>query len=129
MTVYYTIGHNLYESSTSTFLRAYWLDALSAGQAGRALGGHRQGRDRLPRRHLPALVFPLGISAAKLGVFYLTHREVMNTAIRQTPRVLELLVDFYRQYPVLFEHLAYNLGKQLIVSIPRGGGPEDVAFF
>jgi hypothetical protein len=130
MTVYYTIGHNLYESSTSTFLRAYWLDVLSAG-ARRA--EHWVVIAKVEVAFLEGIFVPwyflLGISAAKLGVFYLTHREVMNTAIRQTPRVLELLVDVYRQYPVLFEHLAYNLGKQLIVSIPRGVGPEDVAFF
>jgi hypothetical protein len=38
MTVYYTIGHNLYESSTSPFLRAYWLDALSAGARRLSIG-------------------------------------------------------------------------------------------
>jgi outer membrane protein OmpA-like peptidoglycan-associated protein len=129
-TVYYTIGHNLYKSSTSTFLRAYWIDAFSAG-ARRA--EHWVVIANVEIVLLEGIFVPwyllLGISAAKLGIFYLTHREVMNAAIRQTPRVLGLLVDFYQRYPVLFEHLAYTLGKQLIISIPRGVGAEDVAFF
>jgi len=130
MTVYYTIGHNLYESSTSTFLRAYWIDALSAG-AKRA--EHWVIIAKVEIALLEGIFVPwyllLGISAAKLGLFYLAHREVVNAAIRQTPRILGLLDDFYQRYPVLFEHLAYNLGKQVFVSIPRGVDAQDVAFF
>jgi outer membrane protein OmpA-like peptidoglycan-associated protein len=129
-TVYYTIGHNLYESSTSMFLRAYWIDALAAG-ARRA--EHWVVIAKVEIALLEGIFVPwyflLGISAARLGVFYLTHRELMNTAIRQTPRVLRLLVEFHERYPVLFDHLAFNLGKELIVSIPQGIGAEDVAFF
>src|SRR5262249_6840390 len=58
-----------------------------------------------------------------------THRQEVNLALEQTPKVIRLLRDLQQRYPTLFKKLLLTAAKELLIALPSGVSAEDVAFF
>jgi len=129
-TVYYTIDDRLYEYGTSDFIRAEYLNALSAG-ATRAMPMVYMAKAEVAL--LTGIFVPwygmLGLTAAKLGLAYSGHKKEFDIAFRKAPVVLRMLQDLRRRYPVLFSKLARTAAWKVLADLPHGVTSEDVAFF
>jgi hypothetical protein len=130
MTTYYTIDDRLYEYGTSDFIRAEYLNALSAGAA-RAMPMVYLAQAEAAL--LMGIFVPwygmLGLTAAKIGLMYSTNKREFNVALQKAPVVLKLLQDFRRRYPTFFKKLMATAAREVLTDLPSGVGAEDVAFF
>jgi len=128
--VYYTVGHNLYESSPYTFLRSFWFDALAKGAAS---ASHWSTIAKVEFALLEGIFVPwyllVGVSVAGAVLSYTAHKDQVDAALRQVPRVLRLLQDFYARYPRLFTKIAWSVAKEVFGDLPKGIEAEDIAFF
>lgn len=130
MTTYYTIDDRLYEYGTSDFIRAEYLNALSAGAA-RAMPMVYLAKAETAL--LMGIFVPwygmLGLTAAKIGLLYSTNKREFNVALQKAPIVLRLLQDLRQRHPTLFKKLMTTAAKEVLFDLPSGVGAEDVAFF
>ncbi|NJM40843.1 MAG: hypothetical protein HC853_08755 [Anaerolineae bacterium] len=130
MYVNYTIGDRLYEWSTADFIRDEWFNAVG-----------RAGASAMPMIYLAkaemALItglfvpwyFLLGIGVAKVGLFYYMHRNQVNIAIQQAPRILSALSYLRQNHPTLFSKLLSSTAQEVLTNLPSGITGEDIGFF
>lgn len=130
MTVDYTVGDRLYEWGTGSFIRDEWLNALSRGAA-RAMPMVYLAQVEIT--FLTALFVPwqivLGMFVAKTAFFYSRHKDLLDRAVRNSPNVMRLILEFQKRCPTLFDKLCLTAGKNVLVNFPRGVAAEDVAYF
>ena len=128
--VYYTVGHNLYESSPSTFLRTFWFDALARGVAS---ASYWTTVAKVEIALLEGIFVPWYLlaapSVAVALVSYAAHPDRVHAGVRQAVRVIQLLWDFRGRYPRLFDRIAWSVGKEVLADLPKGVEAEDIAFF
>jgi hypothetical protein len=129
-TVLYAVGDNLYESWTSVFIFAEWLNALGRG-AERATGMIYLAKAEMAL--LEGIFVPwytaLGLIPAKIAVFYIGHRNTVDRALKMAPKVLRLINEFKKRYPSLYKKIRNTLGKEILRDLPSGVTAQDIAFF
>jgi hypothetical protein len=69
------------------------------------------------------------MACAKAGLFYSGNKSAVDTAMKLTPQVINLLRDLQRRSPTLFKKLMQTAARELLVNLPSGMTAEDVAFF
>jgi hypothetical protein len=130
MSACYTVGNNLYEWGTGSFVRDEWFNALSRG-ASQAMPMVYFAQVEVT--FLTGLLVPwqivLGMFVAKTAFFYSQHKALMQQAAKQSPKVMHLIMEFHRRCPTLFRKLSLTAGKDILVNFPRGVTAEDVAYF
>jgi hypothetical protein len=128
--VWYTIDDRLYEWNTALFVRDEWFSAMSEGAASAhwlvILGEAEMAL--LVGIFVPWYIM-LGVSCAKLGIFYLTHKQAVNDAFKYSPEVIRALLALRESHPVLFHKLMVQAGKDVLSNLPGSVSAEDVAFF
>jgi hypothetical protein len=130
MEVAYMIGDRLYVWGTGNFIRDEWLNALSTG-AQRA--SHWIPIAQAEMALIQGLIAPwyllLGLTAAKIGLFYAGHKQQVDTAFQHAPTVLRGLQYLRQRHRRLFDKLLLTAGRDLVTELPSGVTGEDVAFF
>lgn len=128
--VWYTIDDRLYEWNTPAFVRDEWLTAIAKGAAtAEWLVVVAEVEFALLTGIFVPWYILLALSCAKLGILYLTHRQLFNDAFKYGPDVLEKLLALKSSHPQLFHKLLVQAGKDVLVNMPKGITAEDVAFF
>jgi hypothetical protein len=128
--VWYTIDDRFYEWNAALFIRDEWLNALATGAA-RAhwmVVVAEAEMALLTGIFVPWYVL-LGVSCAKLGLFYVDHKKEVGEAFEYGPKVLSILNDLRKSNPILFHKLLVQTGKDVFKNLPSGITAEDVAFF
>jgi len=132
LTTYYTIDDRLYECSTSDFIRAEWLAAYQRGVASAApwVAVAKAEMALVCGIFVPWYVL-LGMSCAKVGIFYASNKESMDKAIKLTPKVVNDLRALKRKFPTLFKMIENKIIHEIWLELRQGHGvtAEDVAFF
>lgn len=128
--VWYAIDDRTYEWKTSDFIRDEWFNALSEG-AKEASGMVTLAKTEFAL--VSGIFVPwyimLGMACAKVGLFYAGNKSMVDTAIAQAPKVIELLRDLQKRAPTLFRKLMITAAKDLLMNLPSGVTAEDAAFF
>jgi hypothetical protein len=128
--VWYTIDDRIYEWGTSDFIRDEWFNALSEG-AKRV--SPMVTLAKMEFALISGILVPwyvlLGMACAKAGLFYAGNKSAVETSVKQTPQVINLLRDLQRRSPTLFKKLMQTAAKELLANLPSGVTAEDVAFF
>lgn len=128
--VWYTIDDRFYEWNTALFVRDEWFSAMAAGAA-RAHWLVILGEVEMAL--LTGIFVPwyilLGVSCAKLGIFYLTHKKEVDEAFKYGPQVLSALNSLRKSHPLLFHKLLVQAGKETLENLPGSVSAEDIAFF
>jgi hypothetical protein len=128
--VRYAIDDRIYEWNTSDFIRTEWFDALSKG-ASTAKGWITVAKAEFAL--LSGIFCPwymmLGLSCAKVGLFYTSHKREVDAAFKYAPKVIELLGDLKKRSPTLYSKLVNTWMKETLVNLPSGVTAEDVSFF
>ena len=128
--VWYTIDDRLYEWNTALFVRDEWFSAMSEGAASAhwlvILGEAEMAL--LTGIFVPWYIL-LGVSCARLGIFYLTNKQAVNNAFTYGPDVIRQLLALRDSHPVLFHKLLVQAGKDALSNLPGSVNAEDVAFF
>jgi len=132
LTTYYTIDDRLYECSTTDFIRAEWLAAYQRGVASAAPWVVIA---KVEIALLCGIFVPwylmLGMSCAKVGIFYAGNKKAMDKAIELTPKVVNDLRALKRKFPSLFKMVENKIIHEVWLELRQGHGVtgEDVAFF
>lgn len=133
MVTYYTEGPNLYEVPTWLFLRTFYLDAMAQGMR---RAEHWETIAEVEFALLEGAFVPVwAIIVVSLGgaaLTYIHHKKQIDPALRQVPRIIELLSELHHREPALFNLLLRTSFKALldvITQLPKAIRPQDVAFF
>lgn len=128
--VYYTIGDKLYKWRTDKFMTDEWINAISLG-ASRAMPMVTLAKAEIAL--LSGIFVPwygmLGLSVAKIGLFYTKNKTQMDTALAQAPLIIEQFLYFKENYPTFFKMLTKTVARDLLYNLPSGVTLETVAFF
>ncbi|MGZ8928558.1 MAG: hypothetical protein ACXW03_08885 [Methylobacter sp.] len=128
--VWYAIDDRIYEWGTSDFIRDEWFNALAEG-AKRA--AHMVIIAKVEFALISGILCPwylmLGMGCAKVGLFYSCNKSAVDTALRYSPKVINLLQDLKQRSPMLFNKIMATAAKDLLINLPSGVTAEDVAFF
>jgi hypothetical protein len=118
-TVTYTVGEKLFITSTPQFMQDEWSLAISKG-ARSAIG--MVYLIEIEMALLQGIFVPwyvlLGMTAAKVGLFYRENKKYMDLALSHSGDLISLLSWFITNHPKLFAKLIWE-----------GIRGEDVAFF
>jgi hypothetical protein len=131
-TTYSTIDDRLYEWSTSDFARDEWLGATkeaASSAKGWVVIAHAE-MALLCGMFVPWYLM-LGMTCAKVGVFYSTNKTTVDQAITVSRRVLPMILDLRSRNPVLFKTLRTSITQRTLAELKRGHGvtADDIAFF
>jgi hypothetical protein len=131
-TVYarYAIRDELYEWSTSEFLRAEWFAAAGRATAQAEVFVHLA---KFEIAMLSGIFVPwyllFGLSVASIGLSCYHNRDTYRQALREAPAVLRRLQDLRERSPTLFNKLLKTAAKDVLANLPAGVTAEDVGFF
>lgn len=132
MVVYATIDDRLYEWSTAAFVQEEWLAAMSKGMKSAEMWCEIA---QVEVALICGLFVPwyllLGMSCAKVGLFYAGNKQSVDKAIDSAPKAINLLLRMKKKYPTLFKKLTANTTREIVSELKQGHGvtAEDVAFF
>jgi hypothetical protein len=71
----------------------------------------------------------LGVSCARLTIFYTTNKDTVDRAYADGQRMLVLLEKLRAEHPALFNKLLSKAAHDVIAHLPEGITGEDVGFF
>jgi hypothetical protein len=128
--VFYTVGDQLYECGTAGFVQDRWPNLKGRWSQDLPVVYLSHAEASLLQSLFVPWYMVLGMDAAAVGLFYSENRSALESALGESPYVLQMLIECRRRYTRLFDSLPVTTDAGLtMTALPFNLASENVALF